>query len=81
MDSNQNENQSEVLMTLLAGFDELIRNAYISGFKDGQEFELKLSEKETKKIGDEQATKYISKLNSNTAKALLEAEQILVEYS
>jgi len=81
MDSNQNENQSEVLMTLLAGFDELIRNAYISGFKDGQEFELKLSEKETKKLGDEQATKYISKLNSNTAKALLEAEQILVEYS
>ena len=81
MHSNQNENQSEALLTLLAGFDELIRNAYITGFKDGQEFELKLSKEETKKVGDEQATKYISELNSNTAKALLEAEQILVEYS
>jgi hypothetical protein len=80
MDSNQNENQSDVLLTLLAGFDELLRNAYITGFKDGQEFEVKLSAEETKKLGDEQATKYISELKSDTAKVLLEAEQILVEY-
>ncbi|HEY93611.1 MAG TPA: hypothetical protein G4O15_01575 [Dehalococcoidia bacterium] len=81
MDSDYTENPSEVLLTLLAGFNELIRNAYISGFKDGQEFELKLTEEETKRISDEQANKYLSELNSNTAKVLLEAEQILVEYS
>ena len=81
MDSNNTENQSEVLLTLLAGFDELIRNAYITGFKDGQEFEVKLSAEETKKLGDEQANKYISELNSNAVKVLMEAEQILVEYS
>ena len=81
MDSDYTENPSEVLLTLLAGFNELIRNAYISGFKDGQEFELKLTEEETKRISDEQANKYLSELNSNTAKVLLEAEQILVEFS
>ncbi|MFC1946948.1 hypothetical protein ACFLXY_03395 [Chloroflexota bacterium] len=38
MDSNYEENQSEDLSTLQAGFNELIRNAYLQGFKDGQEF-------------------------------------------
>lgn len=81
MDNNDTENPSELLLTLLAGFNELIRNAYVSGFKDGQEFELKLGKEETNKLGNEQANKYINELNSNTAKVLLEVEQILVEYS
>ncbi|UCD09801.1 MAG: hypothetical protein JSU79_03935 [Dehalococcoidales bacterium] len=81
MDSNYTDNPNEMLLTILAGFNELVRNAYISGFKDGQEFEIKLSEEETRKLSDEKANKYISELNSNTAKVLLEAEQILVEYS
>jgi hypothetical protein len=81
MERDNSENHSEDLLTLLAGFNELIRNAYISGFKDGQEFKLNLSKEETNKLGDEKAEKYISELNSNTAKVLLEAEEILVEYS
>jgi hypothetical protein len=81
MERDNSDNHSENLLTLLAGFNGLIRNAYISGFKDGQDFELKLSEEETHKLCDEKAEKYISELNSNTAKVLLEAEEILVEYS
>ena len=70
MDSNYTENSSEVLLTLLAGFNELIRNAYVKGFKDGQEFELKLNEEDTRKLGDEKASKYISELKSNTVEVL-----------
>lgn len=57
--------QSETLSTLQAGFNELIRNAYLQGFKDGQEF-----------VFD-----FVNGMNPDKEKALKEAERILKEYS
>ena len=53
MDSYNAENSSETLVTLLAGLNEIIRNAYITGFKDGQEFGFRLSSEESSKADDE----------------------------
>ena len=81
MDSHYAENQSEALSTLQSGFNELIRNAYIQGFKDGQEFEHKISGKEANNLDNDRVSDFISELNLNEAKVLSEAEQILSEYS
>ena len=65
MDSDYEENQSESFSTLQAGFNELIRHAYLQGFKDGQEFVFE----------------FINGLNTDKETALSEAEKILREYS
>ncbi|MFC1947740.1 hypothetical protein ACFLXY_07470 [Chloroflexota bacterium] len=80
MDSYFADNQSETLSTLLEGFNELIRKAYIQGFKDGQEFELKISGKEANNL-DNEVSDYISGLNPDKARIFKETEQILQEYS
>lgn len=79
MDSFHTENQSETLLTLLAGLNEIIRNAYITGFKDGQEFGFRLSREELIELDDEQAHKHPGGLESYKTRSLLEAEQILNE--
>ncbi len=80
MDGYNTENHSEDLLTLLAGFDELIRNAYITGFKDGQEFQLKIDREEANIPGENRQSDSISKSDLNKMKVLSEAEQILGEY-
>ncbi|MFC1946942.1 hypothetical protein ACFLXY_03360 [Chloroflexota bacterium] len=65
MDSNYAENPSEALSTLKAGFNELIRNAYLQGFKDGQEFELKISQKEVNNLGTYRVSDFKSGLHLN----------------
>jgi hypothetical protein len=81
MDNHHAENRNEALLTLQAGFNELIRNAYIQGFKDGQEFGLKIIEKEVKNMDNDSLSDFISELNLDEAQVLLEAEKILNEYS
>jgi hypothetical protein len=81
MDSNNTENSSETLLTLLAGLNEIIRNAYITGFKDGQEFMFKLNREESSKPDDEKANKHTGGLESHKTRSLQEAEQILNENS
>ena len=65
MDSHYVENRSEDISTLQAGFNELIRNAYLKGFQDGQEFTFD----------------FVNGLNREKMKAVLEAEEILRSYS
>ena len=81
MDSYNNENSSETLVTLLAGLNEIIRNAYITGFKDGQEFGFKLSNEESSKPDNEKVNKLTVGLESHKTRSLREAEQILNENS
>lgn len=81
MDGYHTENPSETLLTLLAGLNEIIRNAYITGFKDGQEFGFKLYREESSKLSDGQANKHSDGLESHKTRSLQEAEQILKENS
>ena len=81
MDIHNAEDRSQVLSTLLAGFNELIRNAYLRGFQDGQEFELTLREKESNKLYVEKVIDDINEFNPIKVRALKEAELILMEYS
>ncbi|MBN2076065.1 MAG: hypothetical protein JW762_10990 [Dehalococcoidales bacterium] len=80
MDNHHAENRNEALLTLQAGFNELIRNAYIQGFKDGQEFGIKLSANEVINMDNDSLSDFISELSLDEAKVLLEAEKILNEY-
>ncbi len=79
MDSYNAENSSETLVTLLAGLNEIIRNAYITGFKDGQEFGFRLSSEESSKSDDEKVNKHTAGFESHETRSLREAEQILNE--
>ena len=81
MDSNNAENTSEALLTLQAGFNELIRNAYLQGFKDGREFELKIIGEEVNKLDEEKVNTFISTVISNKPSVLVEAEELLREHS
>ena len=65
MDSHNAENRSEALSTLQTAFNELIRNAYLKGFQDGQEFTFD----------------FVNGLNREKTKAVSEAEEILRSYS
>jgi hypothetical protein len=81
MDIQYAENQSQVLSTILAGFNELIRNAYLQGFQDGHEFGIKIQEDEANKLDIENMIDDINEFNPIKARALKEAELILMEYS
>lgn len=78
---NNGENLSDTLLTLQAGLNELIRYAYLIGFKDGQEFEIKICREEATIQSDEQVESIIYGMNPGKLKALMEAEQILKNYS
>ena len=80
MDSNDIENPSEVLLTLLAGFNELMRDSYISGFRDGQEFERKTFENRENNLASDREPDTTGEENLNEAKVLSEVEKILGEY-
>ena len=81
MDNHNAENRSEVLSTLLAGFNEFTRSAYIQGFKDGQEFEVKIREHEANNSDLNSVSDLKNDLNPVKARSLKEAELILMEYS
>ena len=81
MDSYYFENSSDNLLTLLAGLNELIRNSYITGFKDGQEFQLKISKEEANSPVNDRVSDLFNKYNSKSVKMLTEDEQILGECS
>lgn len=81
MNNHYAENRSEVLSTLLAGFNELIRNSYLRGFQDGQDFELKLRGEAANQPDIERVSDGISELNPIKVRALKEAELILMVHS
>lgn len=81
MDSDNSENLSEALITLLAGLNEMIRNAYITGFKDGQEFGSKFVGDEAIELYKDRAPELTGGLNLYEIDVLSEAEQILSDNS
>ncbi len=81
IDRNHADNLSDSLMTLQSGLNELIRNAYLVGFKDGQEFERKILTEEANEQRNEQIDNAFSELKPDEARVLTEAEEILRGYS
>lgn len=81
MDTNYGENLKQALLTLQDSLNELVKNTYLMGFRDGEELGLKAREKEVDTLGENKLDNFKSELESQKSNALLEAEQILKEYS
>ena len=81
MENKYADSLSDNLVTLQTGLNELIRNAYLFGFKDGREFELKLNGQEAGKSDAEYVEDLMGELKTQQSSALLEAEKILEDYS
>ena len=81
MDNLNNDNSSEVMLTLQSGFNELIRNSYLQGFRDGREFEQQIL-KETTSIPSYEKVNYLQyEFETHGTRSLQETEQILSEHS
>ena len=81
MESMYGEHLKQALLKLQDSLNELITNTYLTGFQDGQELGLKASDQDPDAMGQEKFSEFVSELNQDKAKALLEAEKILKDYS